>query len=840
MAFKIGGEFSLKGNAKKFLGDVGNALGMLQKRGNAVGATLKKTESVIQDTERGLLRQTQAAKKAGLSVEQYKTSLTTARAAALKAGVATDKLGDSYLNAAGKLVDVRGKFIQTSEAAKKAAERGERAGSLMARGASVASRAWERAGGVFRSVFNVPNTVMAGLTTGVAGIAGKSVLDAVGYKEQQMIAFNTMLKDSGKALSTYKWALKTASDTPFETTDVLDATKRLLASRFTLREIPTMFTTIGDTASGLSLGADGMNSLIRTFGQIRGAGRLTTEDLNQLTDAGVSVIPALERAYGVKGIAFRKLLEQGKVGGEDALGIIVADLQKQFGGGMAKQSKSIFGLASTLKSRPFELFQSLDADKELRPVKNVLENLAAITDFDKNPVGRKIRSRFVSSMNTLFGGVFGNLAKTTDPEAIGKTLDKVFDKFDSAMAWFKTNGPGILADAKAFFGGIGDTIGAVRRALEWAGSALGKLGIGGGSGAVLGAAGAVGAGLMGAKALDGLLGGLPSKVLGGGLGVQKVFVVNMGGLGGGLPDVGGGKGGLLQRAKEGFGKLIGGAKDLAGQAVTKLGGAKTAAVTMLGRVTSGFIGLAGKIGGSLAGLAGSIITKLGAAGAAFGVGWGIGSAINKIPTGKGRTVGGDIQGFFYDNLFGGRELDAKLKQSNLEAARLKALAQKNGRAYGQGLQAGANGTNRALSNAGKGLGNAVNTGVKNELQIKSPSRVAMSIAKNYGQTMAAGLRQQTTPVARAAAVLAASVAVATAPVLPTAKPADQLSASNLPPITAPVRAGSNLPPITITFGDIVVQGGAAPQAVGAAIAENIEMQILEALERMAAKIGGAS
>ena len=265
-----------------------------------------------------------------------------------------------------------------------------------------------------------------------------------------MISFNTMLKSTTLGLKTYQYALNFAAKTPFETPNVINATKQFLGFGFSLKQIPTMMNAVGDASSALSLGEDGLMRLGTIFGQIKSKGRLQGDELLQLDEAKLGVRDALKNAY--KGMNFQKLLEGGKIGANDALSIIISSIQKRFGGMMNKQSKSLFGLVSTLKSRPFELFQNLDADKELKPVKNVLNNLVALSDFENNPVGKKVKTRFISSMNTLFGTVFGSLAKSTDPDAVGKSLDKVFDKLDSTMAWFKKEGPGILSSAKSFFG----------------------------------------------------------------------------------------------------------------------------------------------------------------------------------------------------------------------------------------------------------------------------------------------------------------------------------------------------------------------------------------------------
>jgi tape measure domain-containing protein len=880
MAFKIQGEFSLKGNAASSLKSIGMALKTVHGQSLKTSSSLERTKDSMNQTGR-------EARSLGQNAERGARGLSTLGSAAT------------------------------------------RVGSMLKQAARVADPAWQNTANILRGAkdsimgaFNLPNALMGGGLVAGAGFAGKSILDAVGYKEQQMISFTTMLGDSGKALKLYKWALKEADATPFETPDVLNATRSMLSYGFTLKEIPTLMRKFSDTSSGLGKGAAGLESLTNIFGQIRSKGKLQGDELLQLNQMGLGASKMLKDAY--KGQDFQKALEGGRIAAEDAIGILLSGMGK-FNGLGAAQAKSIFGLASTLKSRPFNLFQNLNADKEMLPVKNVLNNLITLTDFDKNPIGIKIRKRFTSSMNMLFGGAFGNLAKTTDPKVIGQTLDKVFDKIDSATSWVSKNGPGILKDFKAFFAGIGSTINSIRGAVDWASSSLSKVGnllgglgiknaLGDGTG-IAKTLGMLTAGVLAVKTINGLLGGIPGMVLGklgGGfgsgssLGIQKVFVTNMGGLGGGLPDVGG-----LGNTKPPIGtlpkffvdKYLPTFKSLFEKARTWGLGLAQQGKNLLGTLGSSLGGFGATFSGGLVKLSAGILGKLSLAAGAFGAGWGIGNEISKIETGKKkdgtkRTVASDVQDFFYNNLFGGRQLDAQLKQSQLEIARLKALAKKNGQAYGQGLQQGllnskgATGTaanNLSLSanaatkkawqvkspsrvsmgfgkmygtglkigmdntknqvrSAGTGLGAAANAGTRGALTIQNPFQMGYDIALGYGDGLLLGLKQQLTPIQTAAKTLAAAVAVSSLPSFATANTAsrDPLSASNLPPIgaiSAPARAAPTIQ-ITNNFGDINVLG-ADPQSarqVGQQIKEQARMGaeqgLLQAFEKLALQIGG--
>ena len=425
------------------------------------------------------------------------------------------------------------------------------------------------------------------------------------------------------------------------------------------------------------------------------------------------------------------------------------------------------------------------------------------------------------------------------------------------------------------------------------------------------------AGGLALKGIDGLLGGIPGKLLGGalggaGIGVQKVFVVNMGGgLGGGLPKVGGG---LLQRGTEWFKNIPNAARTTGSSILGKLGMARNAVLDtlvktrlgfsllaarvgtnlgtlwtglatrftgllgvissnigslvsgvavrftgLLGSLGSSLTGLGASLGGGLSALGGSVLGKLGLAAAAFGVGWEIGTQLNKLEIGKNldgtkQTVEGALQNTFGNMFFGKDQTDAGLIQTQAQIAHFQMLRKRNmqagelnGQAYGQGLQQGLQNSSNSINLAGAGLGNQADLGTRRSLQIKSPSRVGRKTIGFYGQGLSLGLKDQISPVQRAAQTLAAAVAISSFgfPAFAVANQTDIAGVSSGAGISSFGAAGG-LPPISvqISFGDIIVNGAdpkAAQQtalAIKATSQEGAEQGLLNAIERMAARIGG--
>jgi tape measure domain-containing protein len=315
--------------------------------------------------------------------------------------------------------------------------------------------------GAISSVFSLPGLIAGGAVA--AGI--KAIIDAAGYKEQQIIGFTTMLKSSSKAALLYASAVKFADQTPFETTDVLEATKKMLAFQFTTKQIPRIMTAAGDAVSSLGGGAAELQGMITAFGQIRAKGKLSSEELNQFAERGVPAVQFLAKALKTDTAGALKLVEKGAVSSQVAITAITEGMETAFGGGMAKQARTIFGLVSTLKSRPFALFSNIDKSGALEPFRGLLENLANLTDFNKAP-GNKIAAMFNRSVGGLFKAVFGNAEKATRGAAGERFVSGVIGVIDRISRFITNEGPGIAQTVSTVFSTISSAVGFAASAIK--------------------------------------------------------------------------------------------------------------------------------------------------------------------------------------------------------------------------------------------------------------------------------------------------------------------------------------------------------------------------------------
>lgn len=184
----------------------------------------------------------------------------------------------------------------------------------------------------------------AGLTMGVKTASGLQQAD---------IAFTTML-GSGQKADAFLADLKDfAASTPFEFPDLVSASQKLLAMGFTAKEVRPTLTAIGDAVAGLGGGPEMVDRVTMALGQMQAKGKVSSEELLQLTEAGIPALKILADSYGVTTAEMQDMVTKGKVLSDKAIPAIVTGLEKGtksttgFGGMMEKQSKSMAGSWST-------------------------------------------------------------------------------------------------------------------------------------------------------------------------------------------------------------------------------------------------------------------------------------------------------------------------------------------------------------------------------------------------------------------------------------------------------------------------------------------------------------
>lgn len=198
---------------------------------------------------------------------------------------------------------------------------------------------------------DVGGKLTAGVTVplvGATAAVGTFALRTASAAETTEISFTTMLGSEEAALSMMEELADFAAHTPFELSGLQTATRQLLAYGFTADEVVPMLTAVGDATAALGTGQAGIESVTRALGQMQTRGKVSAEEMLQLTEAGIPAWEYLARAIGTDTAGAMDAVTEGAVSANEGIQAIVSGMENDFGGMMEEQSKTVEGLFSNL------------------------------------------------------------------------------------------------------------------------------------------------------------------------------------------------------------------------------------------------------------------------------------------------------------------------------------------------------------------------------------------------------------------------------------------------------------------------------------------------------------
>ncbi len=204
---------------------------------------------------------------------------------------------------------------------------------------------------------------MKTLITGfIAAYGGKKLWDLLigsnAEMEQYTTSLEVMLGSASKASAMIEKMRDFAAKTPLTLENVISGGSLLMSYGVDESNLIDTMTKLGDLASG---NAEKMDRITLAYGQMLAKGKVTGEELMQMTEAGVPLQTALAESIGVTGEEFSKMVSAGKVGIDD-LNKAITGLTTgngKFAGMMEKQSQTMQGMLSTLQDNLSEFMRKM-------------------------------------------------------------------------------------------------------------------------------------------------------------------------------------------------------------------------------------------------------------------------------------------------------------------------------------------------------------------------------------------------------------------------------------------------------------------------------------------------
>lgn len=176
--------------------------------------------------------------------------------------------------------------------------------------------------------------------------------------EQYTTSLEVMLGSASKASAMIEKMRDFAAKTPLTLENVISGGSLLMNYGVDESNLIDTMTKLGDLARG---NAEKMDRITLAYGQMLAKGKVTGEELMQMTEAGVPLQTTLAESIGVTGEEFSKMVSAGKVGIDD-LNKAITGLTTgngKFAGMMEKQSQTMRGMLSTLLDNLSEFMRKM-------------------------------------------------------------------------------------------------------------------------------------------------------------------------------------------------------------------------------------------------------------------------------------------------------------------------------------------------------------------------------------------------------------------------------------------------------------------------------------------------
>lgn len=246
-----------------------------------------------------------------------------------------------------------------------------------------------------------------GLKAILASAAGKKLYDVLigsnAEMEQYLTSFEVMLGDAEKAKALMSELNTMAAKTPMELTDVTSVGTLLMNYGVESDKLIDTMTKLGDLAAG---NAQKFERVSLAYGQMLAKGKVSGEELRQMTEAGVPLLQALAETLGKSTGEVQKLVSEGKVG-IPVLNKTIAQMTSetgQFAGMMEKQSQTFSGMLSTISDEAAQFGRDV-GEEAFGVAKEALSDLMKQIDEWKE-------DGTLDELKEDLGGAIGDLAHT--------------------------------------------------------------------------------------------------------------------------------------------------------------------------------------------------------------------------------------------------------------------------------------------------------------------------------------------------------------------------------------------------------------------------------------------
>ncbi|MGN0689267.1 MAG: tape measure protein [Oscillospiraceae bacterium] len=275
----------------------------------------------------------------------------------------------------------------------------------------------------------------------VFGYTGKKLFDSLigsnAEMEQYVTNFKVMLGSVEEAEKLIKDITTMAAKTPFELPDLTKTANMLMGYGVGKDDIIQTMTQLGDLSAG---NADKLNRISLAYGQMLAKGKVTGEELRQMTEAGVPLLNALADSLNVSTAELQDMISKGQVGIPELNKTIEALTSNggKFSGMMSEQAQTMNGMISTLRDNMSQFGRDVGTDAFATVKDSIAEILSMVNEANSNGELKELANDIGSALGTV-ANAFVAVIK------VGWEFKEVIVAGSTAMATYKVVTTAVVA-----------------------------------------------------------------------------------------------------------------------------------------------------------------------------------------------------------------------------------------------------------------------------------------------------------------------------------------------------------------------------------------------------------
>ena len=242
--------------------------------------------------------------------------------------------------------------------------------------------------------------------------AKTAVVDFNQQVDQASVALTNFLGSASASKKMIGELQDFAAKTPFQFSELLGTTQSMMAMGVAADDVLPRMQAIGDAAAAMGGSPEILHRIQRALGQIQAKGRVQSEELLQLAEAGIPAYQYLADAMGTTTSDLMDSMKKGAVDSTTAVNALLDGMARDFGGMMEAQSKTMMGAMSTVMD-----YVQMTVGAIFRPFfESLRDAFVAIANLLSSEGMKSAASNFaagiasvINSIKSLMGAFAGNL-----------------------------------------------------------------------------------------------------------------------------------------------------------------------------------------------------------------------------------------------------------------------------------------------------------------------------------------------------------------------------------------------------------------------------------------------